>query len=85
MTPNPPRPQAPPFPLRYVGALEELLRPGDYDDPNCGRQVRLRIRRLPGGNVELLGDCPDPELLDQLLSQLAGELGIAEWEALLCG
>lgn len=73
------------YPLRYVGELEELLRPGDYDDPNCGRLVRLRIRQTADGGVELLADSPDPHLLDHLLSQLAGELGIAEWEALLCG
>lgn len=73
------------YPLRYVGELEELLRPGDYDSPDCARLVRLRIRRGAEGQVELLADSPDPHLLDQLLSQLAAELGITHWEALLCG
>jgi len=71
--------------LRYVGELEELLRPGDYDAPDAGRLVRLRIRRTPGGGVELLADSPDPRLLDELLGQIAGDLGVAELEALLCG
>lgn len=71
--------------LRYVGELEELLRPGDYDEPAVGRLVRLRIRCTPGGGVELLADSPDPRLLDGLLGQLACDLGIYELEALLCG
>jgi hypothetical protein len=71
--------------LRYVGELEELLRPGDYDAPDAGRLVRLRIRITPGGGVEVLGDSPDPRLLDDLLSQLACDLGVKELEALLCG
>ncbi len=70
--------------LRYVGELEELLRPGDYDAPDAGRLVRLRIRRTAGG-VELLADCPDPRLLDDLLGKLARDLGVDELEALLCG
>lgn len=71
--------------LRYVGELEELLRPGDYDAPEAGRLVRLRIRPTPGGGIELLGDSPDPHLLNDLLGKLAGDLGIDELEALLCG
>lgn len=71
--------------LRYVGELEELLRPGDYDAPEAGRLVRLRIRHIPGGGVELLADSPDPRLLDELLRKLAGDLGVEELEALLCG
>ncbi len=70
--------------LRYVGELEELLRPGDYDAPDAGRLVRLRIRRTSGG-VELLADSPDPRLLDDLFGKLARDLGIDELEALLCG
>ncbi len=70
--------------LRYVGELEELLRPGDYDAPDAGRLVRLRIRRTPGG-VEVLADSPDPRLLDDLLGELAKDLGVDELEALLCG
>ena len=70
--------------LRYVGELEELLRPGDYDQPNAGRLVRLRIRRTADG-VELLADSPDPRLVDRLLGQVASDLGIDELEALLCG
>ncbi len=71
--------------LRYVGELEELLRPGDYNAPDAGRLVRLRIRRTGDGGVELLGDSPDPRLLDELLGKLASELGVEELEALLCG
>jgi hypothetical protein len=71
--------------LRYVGELEELLRPGDYDAPDAGRLVRLRIRHAPEGGVELLADSPDPQLLDDLLGQLACDLGVKELEALLCG
>ena len=71
--------------LRYVGELEELLRPGDYDAPHAGRLVRLRIRSLAGGGVELLADSPDPRLLDELLGALAGEWSAGELEALLCG
>jgi hypothetical protein len=71
--------------LRYVGGLEELLRPGDYDAPDAGRLVRLRIRRAPGGGIELLADSPDPRLLEKLLGELACDLGVAEVEALLCG
>ena len=71
--------------LRYVGELEELLRPGDYNVPHSGRLVRLRIRRTSDGALEVLGDCPDPRLLDQLLGSLAEELGVEELEALLCG
>lgn len=71
--------------LRYVGELEELLKPADYDHPGCARLVRLRLRRLPGGRIELLADSPDPQLLDQLFLELADSLGIADWEALLCG
>ncbi len=70
--------------LRYVGELEELLRPGDYDAPDAGRLVRLRIQRTPGG-VEVLADSPDPRLLDDLLGKLASDLGVDEMEALLCG
>ncbi len=71
--------------LRYVGELEELLDPGDYDHPGAGRLVKLRIRRAADGTVELLADSPDPRLVDCLLGQVASDLGVDELEALLCG
>ena len=70
---------------RYVGELEELLRPEDYDRDGSGRRVRIRIRRRADGRMELLADCTDPEVLDRIVEQLARELGVEEIEATLCG
>lgn len=69
---------------KYVGQLEELLEPGDYDSPEARRRLRLRIRRC-GANVEILADCPDPQRLDALMDALAEEIGVDEIEAMLCG
>lgn len=71
--------------LRYVGELEELLEPGDYDTPEARGKVRLRIRRTEDGRVELLADGPDAHRLDKLMKSLAEEWGIDEIEAMLCG
>ncbi len=69
----------------YVGELDDLLTPGDYDRPGARRRVRVRIQKDVAGRVELLADCPDANLLDRLVDEIASELGVDTVEATPCG
>ena len=67
-------------PYRYVSHLPDLMTWEDYGEAESHKVVRLRLTVTDRG-LEILGDSPYPELLEQLLAALDPEA----IEKVLCG
>lgn len=66
--------------VKFVGHLPDLMSWEDYETADRQKRVRLRLT-ITGDGVEVLGDSPYPEVLDELLTGL----GPRAIEQMLCG
>ncbi len=64
----------------FTTRLPELMTAADYDAAHRKKTVRLRLKVTDEG-LEIIGDTPYPQLLDQLLTGLEPET----IERVLCG
>lgn len=66
--------------ITYVGHLPELITSDDYAVTDQRKLVRIQLR-LTADGLEILGDSPYPERLEELLASLDP----AVIEMMLCG
>ena len=64
----------------YVDHLPDLITPDDYEVCHERKTVRIRLSVTEEG-LEILGDSPYPQLLEELLAAL----GLEAVEMMLCG
>ena len=65
---------------RFVPTLPDLIAPTEYESDPDGKMLRFRIRVTDTG-VEIVGDCPRPDVLERILESL----GAKTIEQMLCG